>query len=68
MVSRVAVKDAVRNLLRKEKNHACFPITFEIRSDEVGKPYLISDFTEDIHISLAHKGKKLWVLRDMANL
>lgn len=58
MVSRVAVKDAVRNLLRKEKNHACFPITFEIRSDEVGKPYLISDFTEDIHISLAHKGKE----------
>ncbi|CAH0290596.1 type I polyketide synthase [Chryseobacterium sp. Bi04] len=57
MVSRVAVKDAVRNLLRKEKDHACFPITFEIRSDEVGKPYLISDFTENIHISLAHKGK-----------
>jgi phosphopantetheinyl transferase len=24
----------------------------------VGKPYLISDFTENIHISLAHKGKE----------
>lgn len=57
MVSRVAVKDAVRNLLKQEKDHPCFPITFEIASDEVGKPYLISEFTKDIHISLAHKGK-----------
>lgn len=57
MVSRVAVKDAVRNLLKKERNHPCFPITFEIASDEVGKPYVIGDSTKDIHISLAHKGK-----------
>ncbi|AZA54637.1 type I polyketide synthase [Chryseobacterium sp. G0201] len=57
MVSRVAVKDAVRNLLKKEKNHPCFPITFEIASDEVGKPYVIGDSTKDIYISLAHKGK-----------
>ena len=57
MVSRVAVKDAVRNLLKQEKNYPCYPITFEIGKDEVGKPYLISDFTENIHISLAHKGK-----------
>lgn len=58
MVSRVAVKDAVRNLLRQQKDHACFPITFEISSDEAGKPYLIGDLTEDIHVSLAHKGKE----------
>ncbi|MFA9189284.1 4'-phosphopantetheinyl transferase superfamily protein [Flavobacterium magnesitis] len=57
MVSRVAVKDAVRNLLKQEKNHPCFPITFEIGSDEAGKPYLIGDMTKNIHISLAHKGK-----------
>ncbi len=57
MVSRVAVKDAVRNLLREQKNHPCFPITFEIGKDEVGKPYLMGDVTEDIHISLAHKEK-----------
>jgi 3-oxoacyl-(acyl-carrier-protein) synthase/phosphopantetheinyl transferase len=57
MVSRVAVKDAVRNLLKQEKNHLCFPITFEVASDEVGKPYLIGDSMKDIHISLAHKGK-----------
>jgi acyl transferase domain-containing protein/phosphopantetheinyl transferase len=58
MVSRVAVKDAVRNLLRQQKDHACFPIAFEVRSNEVGKPYLIGDSTEDIHVSLAHKGKE----------
>ncbi|MDQ0068135.1 beta-ketoacyl synthase N-terminal-like domain-containing protein [Chryseobacterium lathyri] len=57
MVSRVAVKDAVRNLLREKKNHPCFPITFEIGKNEVGKPYLIGNATEDIHISLAHKEK-----------
>ncbi|WP_286857991.1 MULTISPECIES: beta-ketoacyl synthase N-terminal-like domain-containing protein [Sphingobacterium] len=57
MVSRVAVKDAVRQLLNRQKNHPCYPITFEIRSDEVGKPYLLGDMTNDIHISLAHKGK-----------
>ncbi|MFC3157266.1 Acyl transferase domain-containing protein [Chryseobacterium arachidis] len=57
MVSRVAVKDAVRNLLKKEKDHPCYPITFEIGKDEVGKPFLIGDSTKDIHISLAHKGK-----------
>ncbi|MBK1897219.1 type I polyketide synthase [Chryseobacterium paridis] len=58
MVSRVAVKDAVRNLLRQKKDHACFPITFEIGSNDVGKPYLIGDITKDIHVSLAHKGKE----------
>lgn len=57
MVSRVAVKDAVRNLLKKERNHPCFPITFEVGKDKVGKPFLIGDSTKDIHISLAHKGK-----------
>lgn len=57
MVSRVAVKDAVRQLLSLQKNHPCYPITFEIRSDEAGKPYLLGDMTNDIHISLAHKGK-----------
>lgn len=58
MVSRVAVKDAVRHLLHEQKNHACFPIAFEIRSDEVGKPYLIGDAIDQVHISLAHKGKE----------
>lgn len=57
MVGRVAVKDAVRHLLRQKKDYTCYPITFEIHSDEAGKPYLTGGPTEHIHISLAHKGK-----------
>lgn len=56
MISRVAVKDAVRNLLNQRKATACYPIAFEIRSDEVNKPYLYGEMTEGIHISIAHKG------------
>ncbi|MBB5637332.1 3-oxoacyl-(acyl-carrier-protein) synthase/malonyl CoA-acyl carrier protein transacylase/phosphopantetheinyl transferase [Pedobacter cryoconitis] len=56
MISRVAVKDAVRNLLNIEKQHACYPITFEIKSDERQKPYPHGGQTAGIHVSLAHKG------------
>ncbi|QNK63112.1 4'-phosphopantetheinyl transferase superfamily protein [Pedobacter sp. PAMC26386] len=56
MISRVAVKDAVRNLLNKERQHACYPITFEIKSDEWKKPYPHGGQTAGIHVSLAHKG------------
>lgn len=56
IISRVAVKDAVRNLLNREKNEACYPISFEIRSDEVHKPYLYGPMTGGISISIAHKG------------
>ncbi|WP_316752726.1 beta-ketoacyl synthase N-terminal-like domain-containing protein [Pedobacter gandavensis] len=56
MISRVAVKDAVRNLLNQTKNEACYPIAFEIKSDEVRKPFLEGDMTAGIHISIAHKG------------
>lgn len=57
MVSRVAVKDAVRHLLSEQKNQPNYPITFEIYSDNAGKPYLRGNATEQIQISLAHKGK-----------
>lgn len=57
MVSRVAAKDAVRHLLLQQRGHACYPITFEISTDEAGKPYLIGDATNQVHVSLAHKGK-----------
>ena len=56
MISRVAVKDAVRNLLNIEKQQACYPITFEIKSDERQKPYPHGGQTAGIHVSLAHKG------------
>jgi len=56
MISRVAVKDAVRNLLNRTKGEAYFPIAFEIRSDEFRKPYPYGDMTNGIHVSIAHKG------------
>ena len=56
IISRVAVKDAVRNLLNREKLEAYYPIEFEIRSDEVRKPYLQGAMTDGIQVSIAHKG------------
>nr|WP_199074998.1 type I polyketide synthase [Pedobacter sp. ASV19] len=56
LISRVAVKDAVRNLLNLEKQQACYPIELEIGSDEVRKPYVTGPGTDDIQISIAHKG------------
>lgn len=55
MISRVAAKDAARMLLLRSRKEAYFPIEFEIRSDEVGKPFLDGPMTNGIHISLAHK-------------
>lgn len=56
MISRVAAKDAVRNLLNIQKQEACYPITFEIYSDELRKPFVKGGLTAGIHISIAHKG------------
>jgi len=56
IISRVAVKDAVRNLLNKEKQQAFYPIEFEIKSDEFRKPYPEGPMTDGIHVSIAHKG------------
>ncbi|MDR6786520.1 acyl transferase domain-containing protein/phosphopantetheinyl transferase [Pedobacter africanus] len=56
LISRVAVKDAVRNLLNRTKNQACFPIEFELKSDELGRPYPEGQITNGIYVSLAHKG------------
>ncbi|WP_426295545.1 beta-ketoacyl synthase N-terminal-like domain-containing protein [Dyadobacter endophyticus] len=55
MISRVAAKDATRMLLLRGRKEAYFPIEFEIRSDELGKPFLDGAMTGGIHISLAHK-------------
>lgn len=56
VVSRVAVKDAVRGLLNREKQQACYPIEFEIKADELGKPYPQGGLADGIHVSIAHKG------------
>jgi 3-oxoacyl-(acyl-carrier-protein) synthase/phosphopantetheinyl transferase/malonyl CoA-acyl carrier protein transacylase len=51
IISRVAVKDAVRALVNK----ALYPIEFEVCSDPLGKPYLQGDMTKGIEVSIAHK-------------
>jgi acyl transferase domain-containing protein/phosphopantetheinyl transferase len=56
MISRIAVKDAVKNLLIRTKQEAHYPIEFEVRSDELHRPYLQGQMTEGIQISIAHKG------------
>ena len=56
MISRIAVKDAVKNLLIRTKKEAYYPIEFEVLSDELHKPYLHGRMTEGIEISIAHKG------------
>ncbi|SHN02693.1 type I polyketide synthase [Chitinophaga sp. CF418] len=58
IISRVAVKDAVRALLKKEKQEAYYPIEFEISNDDAGKPFPEGTMTKDIHVSLAHKDKE----------
>jgi len=58
IISRVAVKDAIRALLKKEKQEAYYPIEFEIRNDDAGKPFPVGTMTKNIHISLAHKDKE----------
>lgn len=56
IISRVAVKDAVKNLLVRTKKESYYPIVFEIRSDEHHQPYPYGNMTDGIHISIAHKG------------
>lgn len=56
MISRVAVKDAVRSVLLREKNTPCYPITFAVGSETSGQPFVTGGDAEGVHISLAHKG------------
>ncbi|MBZ4192501.1 type I polyketide synthase [Niabella beijingensis] len=56
MISRVAVKDAVRALLQRERGYSCFPITFTTGSNAVQQPFVTGSKVDGISISLAHKG------------
>jgi len=58
IISRVAVKDAIRALLRQEQQEAYYPIEFEIKNDSLGKPFPEGSMTGNVHISLAHKDKE----------
>jgi 3-oxoacyl-(acyl-carrier-protein) synthase/phosphopantetheinyl transferase (holo-ACP synthase) len=58
LISRIALKDAVREYIRKsnEKSDYIFPIEIDIEHDTNGKPYLCGQQFEGIEISVAHKG------------
>jgi acyl transferase domain-containing protein/phosphopantetheinyl transferase len=55
-ISRIAAKDAVRALLLRLKKEAYYPVEFEIRSDEKGRPFPYGPGMSSICLSLAHKG------------
>ncbi len=56
MISRVALKDAVRALLQRQKDYACFPITFQTGNHVSGQPFVTGEAVTGITVSLAHKG------------
>lgn len=55
LISRVAVRDAVRALIAREKGENYFPIEFTVSKLPSGQPVLEGAITENIHISIAHK-------------
>lgn len=59
VISRIPVKDAVRNFLEKkeeEKQKYCFPVEVFINYDEKGRPVVSGPCKEDdVFVSIAHK-------------
>lgn len=55
LVSRIAVKDAVRMLLLRKTGEAYYPIEYLVKNDALGKPYVEGAMTADVQVSLAHK-------------
>ncbi len=55
VISRVAVKDAVKALLFRTSKEQYYPVEFAIQSNEVGQPFATGDMIQQLHISLAHK-------------
>ena len=55
-ISRIAAKDAARAQVLRYKKEAYYPVEFEIKSDEKGRPFPHGAGMGSVHISLAHKG------------
>ncbi|HEY6901681.1 MAG TPA: acyltransferase domain-containing protein, partial [Puia sp.] len=55
-ISRIAAKDAVRALVLRYKKEACYPIEFEILTDDRGRPFTAGPGMASVRLSLAHKG------------
>lgn len=56
IISRIAVKDAVRDCLFRKTGRELYPIEFQVDSDERHRPYISGLDGVDVYISLAHKG------------
>ena len=55
-ISRIAAKDAVRAQVLRYKKEAFYPVEFEIKADEKGRPFPYGAGMGAVHLSLAHKG------------
>jgi len=56
IISRIAAKDAVRAQVLRYKKEGFYPIEFEIKADEKGRPFPYGAGMGSVHLSLAHKG------------
>jgi phosphopantetheinyl transferase/malonyl CoA-acyl carrier protein transacylase len=61
LVSRIAMKDAVRTHLKSEEGIYPYPIEIAVEHDENGKPYVcgegeLGERLKKLHVSVAHKG------------
>ncbi|BEL03911.1 type I polyketide synthase [Actinoplanes sichuanensis] len=57
LLGRVAVKDAVRELLWRRGPAALFPCQIRVGDDADGRPWARGPAGEDVHVSLAHAGR-----------
>jgi malonyl CoA-acyl carrier protein transacylase/phosphopantetheinyl transferase len=55
-ISRIAAKDAARAQVLRYKKEAFYPVEFEIKADEKGRPFPYGAGMGSVHLSLAHKG------------
>ena len=55
-ISRIAAKDAVRAQVLRNRKEAFYPVEFEIKADEKGRPFPHGTGMGSVHLSLAHKG------------
>ena len=60
LISRIALKDTVREFIRKDKDtHPYYPIEIFLEHDENGRPFVKgSEEIETVNVSLAHKEKE----------
>ncbi|MDR1136135.1 MAG: 4'-phosphopantetheinyl transferase superfamily protein [Clostridiales Family XIII bacterium] len=63
IISRIALKDAVRSHVKDDEGNYPFPIAISVSHDEKGRPYVhgeggLDEILKGLHVSLAHKGMR----------